>query len=339
MEETTPLGHHLMIPTSILRDSKFSNMNNPLLVICGPTSTGKTKLALKLAHEKNGELVSADSRQIYKYLDIGTGKDLPQNSSFILQSERLKIKDQNYAVGYYIVKNIPLWLYDIISPNQQFSSSEYARIARVVIRDIWSRDKLPIVVGGTGFYIQTLIDGVDTEGIPPSEELRKQLNNETLGHLQILLKRKNPERWKNMNNSDRNNPRRLVRAIEVSQLQPQTIGGYGRKTITSKITYIGLDLSTNDLLLNISNRVEKRIQQGLLSEIESILKMGYTWSSPGLNSIGYQQWKPYFEKRASMDEVIKTWKQQEYNYAKRQRTWFNKYFKVHSEPFPSITTY
>src|SRR3989344_1057873 len=112
-------------------------MNNPLIVICGPTATGKTEYALKLAKEKNGELISADSRQIYKFLDIGTGKDLPPNTKYQIQNTGLKIARSNYQLGYYVVTGIPLWLYDVITPDQRFSAAVYAEIARIVINDIW----------------------------------------------------------------------------------------------------------------------------------------------------------------------------------------------------------
>src|SRR3990167_10144974 len=118
-------------------------MSNSLLVVCGPTATGKTEYALKLAKEKNGELVSADSRQVYKYLDIGTGKDLPKDSVFVDQTDLFEIENPGYSIGFHSIYGTPLWLYDVINQNQTFSASEYARIGREVIKDIWSRRKVP----------------------------------------------------------------------------------------------------------------------------------------------------------------------------------------------------
>lgn len=299
-------------------------MNNSLIVICGPTATGKTDYALKLAREKNGELISSDSRQIYRHLDIGTGKDLPKDSVFIDQTDLFEVGNPEYSIGFHSVYGTPLWLYDVINPDQTFSASEYAKIAREVIQDIWSRRKTPIVVGGTGFYIQALVDGIDTEGIPPDEELRHTLDTKEVEELQELLKRKNPARWTTMNNSDRNNPRRLIRAIEVSELQPHIISQNGPKRITDDIRLIGLALTREQIQDRINSRIEKRLEQGLLTEIETVLKKGYKWTDPGLNTLGYKEWQLYFNKQDSKDAVIERWKLNEYNYAKRQETWFKK---------------
>lgn len=299
-------------------------MNNPLIIVCGPTATGKTEFALKLAKERNGELVSADSRQIYKYLDIGTGKDLPPDTKYQIRNTELGIIDVNYSTGYYLIKNTPLWLYDVITPDQRFSAAEYAKIAREVVKDIWSRGKLPIVVGGTGFYIQALIDGIDTEGIPPNGELREKLGNLETKKLQELLQEKNFERWDKMNNSDRNNPRRLIRALEVSELQPHTIGDMRKQSITDNIQFIGLSIPREELFKKIDARVKQRVDQGIVQEIEHVLKKGYDWNSPGLQTIGYEEWQPHFEGKISKNEVIERWKLNEHNYARRQETWFKK---------------
>lgn len=302
--------------------NKIQNSN--LIIICGPTATGKTDYALKLAKEKNGELISADSRQIYKFLNIGTGKDLPKNSIFVDQTDLFEIENPGYSIGFHAMYGTPLWLYDVISPNQTFSASEYARIAREVIIDIWSRRKTPIVVGGTGFYIQTLVDGVDADGIPPNESLRKELDKKTVEQLQHRLEQLDPERLGEMNNSDRNNPRRLIRAIEVAELQPQTIRSTDNGQITDDVEFIGLSLPREEIHKNIESRIQKRLNQGLLDEIENVLKKGYMWSDPGLNTLGYKEWQPYFEKQTTKEEVIERWKLNEYNYAKRQETWFKK---------------
>ncbi|MCR4263983.1 MAG: tRNA (adenosine(37)-N6)-dimethylallyltransferase MiaA [Candidatus Roizmanbacteria bacterium] len=305
----------------------MTNSNKPLIVICGPTATGKTEYALKLAKERNGEVVSADSRQVYKYLDIGTGKDLSQGSSYEDYSVKLGIKEKNYSVGYYSVNNIPLWLYDILKPDQRFSAAEYARIARLVIQDIWSRGKVPIVVGGTGFYIRALVDGVETEGVPPNLPLRKKLETKSVEELRDIFKSLNGSKLNAMNQSDRQNPRRLIRAVEVEEhnkLQPQTISQNQIKIITGNVHFIGLTLTREELYDRIDMRVEKRVQQGIVEEIKSLLIMGYGWNSPGLQTIGYKEWKPYFEKKETRDEVIQKWKLHEHSYARRQITWFKK---------------
>ena len=204
-----------------------------LLIICGPTAIGKTKLALRLAKKLNGELVSADSRQVYKGMNIGTGKDLPVNSKFqtpnskwfdgftILsevegQISNPKFQIPSYQIGYYKINGIKAWLLDIVKPDYRFSVADYVRCADLVIEDIWQRKKLPILVGGTGFYIRGIVDGIETIGIKPDLRLREKLRNYEITKLREILKRTCPERLRRMNKSDRNNPRRLVRAIEIA---------------------------------------------------------------------------------------------------------------------------
>jgi len=268
-----------------------------LLVICGPTATGKTGLAVKLAKKFNGDLISADSRQVYKEMDIGTGKDHP--------------------------KEMKIHLIDVVAPNQEFSVAQYANLAWKVIKDIWSRKKLPIIVGGTGFYIKGVIDGIETLGVPPDWELRKKLSNLDIKKLREILEKTCPERMRGMNESDRNNPRRLIRAIEIasisvpSQLHPTPY-------ILNPL-FIGLTAPYKILYQRIDKRVEERIKEGVEDEIRGLLNKGYSfvYSTLGV-TIGYQEWQPYFEGKATQDEIIQRWKFAEHAYARRQMTWFKK---------------
>ena len=305
------------------RTSSLQLMNNPLIIVCGPTATGKTEYALKLAREKNGELVSADSRQIYKYLNIGTGKDLPPHSS-LQYVNVLKYSDLDptrFSVGYYPIEDTALWLYDVITPDQKFSAYEYARTARTVMQDVWNRGKTPILVGGTGLYIQAAVDGLD--GLAPADwKLREKLGNYEIAKLQATLNSLNPLKFKSINQSDRNNPRRLIRAIEISSSTPSP--QHPRNTLTHEVRFIGLIAPREELYKRIDERVEKRIQQGMLDEIKSVLKMGYSWDDPGLNTIGYKQLRAYFENKESLEEAVQKWKFAEHEYARRQITWFKK---------------
>ena len=151
-----------------------TNMNK-LLIICGPTATGKTSLGIKLARKFNGEIVSADSRQVYKGMDVATGKDLPVGSKYQVSS----IKYQKIRAGYYLFEGIPVWMLDVVEPNQEFSVAQYIDLGQKVMVDIWRRKKAPIVVGGTGFYIKGLIDGIETLGVEPNWELRNRLEKLT----------------------------------------------------------------------------------------------------------------------------------------------------------------
>ncbi len=194
---------------------QFTLKNNQLLIICGPTAIGKTNLAIKLAKALNGELVSADSKQVYKGMDIGTGKDLPKSSKLQFPSSNLRLK--NFQIGYYSLDSIPVWLLDIVNPDYRFSVADYVECAHRVMADIHLRGKLPIMVGGTGFYIKGVVDGIETLGVEPDWDLRQKFNYLGVEELQEKLRKLDPTRLKAMNESDRNNPRRLIRAIEISK--------------------------------------------------------------------------------------------------------------------------
>ena len=167
-----------------------------VLVILGPTATGKTDLALILANKFNGELVSCDSRQIYRGLDIGTGK-YPNSKLQITKSK-----------GFWEIEGIRVWMYDVISPKKQYTVADYVKNADRVIRDIGKRGKLPIVVGGSGLYLKALLEGLPNLAIPIDRNLRKELEILTLEQLQMRLKKLSPERWNLLNDSDRQNKRR-----------------------------------------------------------------------------------------------------------------------------------
>ena len=249
-----------------------------LLIICGPTATGKTKLALHLAGLFNGEVISADSRQVYKYMDIGTGKE-------------------GKALGY-----------NLVLPNEEFSVSHYLQFAREAIKKIFLQNKLPILVGGTGLYIKGVVDGIDTAEVLPNLELRKKLESKTVDELFNILEATLYEKAKSMNESDRKNPRRLIRAIEVASSE--------KKLTTNRDKYdtlfVGLTLSKEKLDDRISKRVDERSKSGFQGEIDFLKKNGY-WGGVPMSTIGYKDW-PDIEK----------WKQEEIKYAKRQMTWFKK---------------
>src|SRR3989344_2658803 len=182
-----------------------------LLVICGPTATGKTSLALHLSEVFNGEIISADSRQVYRGMDIGTGKDLPVISNY--QFPITNLKKQN--IGCYKIKGINVWGYDLVKPNEDFSVGQYIAIAENIIENIHDRKKLPIIVGGTGLYIKGIVDGIPTADIPKNMELRKSLENKDTSELYDNLVSLDPAKALSLNKSDSKNPRRLIRAIEV----------------------------------------------------------------------------------------------------------------------------
>lgn len=316
-------------------------MQKKLLVICGPTATGKTNLALSLAKKFDGELVSADSRQVYKGLDIGTGKDIPKNFKFRASD----LESNGFSIGYYTDGKIRLWGYDLVEPTKEFSVGQYLKIAQKIIKNIWKRKKLPTIVGGSGLYIKGVLAGIPSAEIPKNEKLRKSLEKKSAGELFGILTGVAPVKAASMNESDRKNPRRLIRAIEIYKFESK----HNRKNCPKPklviriadrkpdILIIGLKATKKVISDNIEKRVRERIGKGQEQEIEKLLLRGVNWKSQSMQSIGYKEWKNYFDCLAKNTyETCKTekklvigkWIQDERNYVKRQITWFKKDIRI-----------
>ena len=310
-----------------------------MIIIVGQTATGKTKLALELAKKYNGELVNFDSRQIYKYLDIITGKDLPKNSEFIIQNLELKSK---YNIGYYSLAiynhlkpfTTKLWLYDVVTPDQYFSSFDFVEKVKPVIDDIKKRGKIPILVGGTYLYLKHLLYGFNDNNVPPNFELRKKLDTKTVKELQDILKKLSPESFNRLNHSDVNNPRRLMRKIEVAifnsadltdSTDSDRLNPISSNFIQFNPTIIGIKYKDKSKLRQvIEKRVEERLKNGAIDEVKNILKMGYKSTDPGLKTIGYQQIIKYLNNELTKEKAIEDWINKEVQYAKRQLTFMKK---------------
>jgi len=293
-------------------------MVNKLLVICGPTAVGKTGLAISLAKKYNGEIVSADSRQVYKGMDIGTGKDFPRGA---------KIRHPWFGkYGYYEVHGVKIWGYDLADPRKDFNVAQYLKIAHHFIDDIAKRKKFPILVGGTGLYIKGVVDGIPTAAVPPSENLRKNLEGRSVDELFELLARIDSLKAASLNASDRKNPRRLVRAIEIAQYQltkktipiPHTIGG------NYDILHIGLSAPNDFLDRKIMERIKDRLKNGAKDEVRKLLRMGVKWEDQSMNALGYGVWRDHFEGDVDEEHVLSEWERDESKYAKRQITWFKR---------------
>ncbi|WKZ25210.1 MAG: tRNA (adenosine(37)-N6)-dimethylallyltransferase MiaA [bacterium] len=299
----TTSGYHQSSNTTSKEQKVITHKK--LLVICGPTATGKTHLGFLLAKKFDGEIVSADSRQVYKHMDIGTGKEWD--------------------------KNIKIWGYDLVDPKDEFSVSDYFNQMKQVVSDIWDRDKLPIIVGGTGLYIKSLIDGIPTVDIPKNEELRKNLGNLSLTELYEKLATLDSLKVARLNSSDKKNPRRLIRAIEVAvwnienETQKKIVDLRDRVLDDDvEVLMIGLKSSKENLFKNIKNRVEKRVNEGFIDEIESLLKMGVSWKNQSMKSLGYKEAEAFFKEGQTYEEFIENWERNEMKYVKRQITWFKK---------------
>lgn len=276
-----------------------------LLVICGPTATGKTSLGFKLAKVFDGEIISADSRQLYKYMDIGTGKEW---------DEKVKI-----------------WGYDLCDPQENYSVSDYFREMKKIIEDVWDRNKLPIIVGGTGLYIKSLIDGIATVDVPKNINLRDSLEKMNTEEMFDKLAVLDSSKAAQLNSSDKKNPRRLVRAIEVAMwsIQNETqkqIVEQRDKILGSDIDLliIGLKADQKVIFKNIKKRVERRMNNGFIDEVEALLKMGVSWKNQSMNTLGYKESEAFFKEGLTYEEFIENWERNEMKYVKRQMTWFKK---------------
>jgi len=281
-----------------------------LLVIVGATATGKTSLALHLSKKFNGEILSFDSRQIYKKLNIGTGKDLPTNAS--------------WTGDHWIIDGVDLWGYDIISPTENFSVAHYIRYAKKVLKEIWGRKKLAIMVGGTGLYIKAVLDGVETAEIPRNLLLRAGLDKKDPQELYDSLANIDGAKAASLNASDRVNKRRLIRAIEIAQWKidnqkiSKTVGVYEN----CDCMILGLSLSPDELKKRIKKRVQDRVKKGQDREVTGLITSGVNWESQAMTSLGYRQYKNYLDGEISRDDLVSRWIKDEYLYAKRQITWF-----------------
>lgn len=271
---------------------------NKIIIICGPTAVGKTDFAFSIAPKIHGELVSADSRQIYIGMDIGTGKDIP--------------------TGEHV------WLTDIIKPTEAFGSGIYQQYATRAIDKIFAAQKTPIIVGGTGFYINSIIHPSTFQHIPPNLTLRQELNRLPIPELQQRLQAINLSRWQAMNHSDQHNPHRLIRAIEIAtnpdySALPKPLAKEGQ---TSQI---GLTAPVDYLTKKIESRVSKRLDQGFESEVRRLIAEYPDFAStPGGQTMGYQEWMQFLSGSISQTEAIAKWTKREVDYMKRQLTWFKK---------------
>lgn len=317
-------------------------MKKSITIITGQTATGKTKLGLQLAQKYNGELINCDSRQVYRYLDIITGKDLTDHQFHLEQ------KVNNFDIGYYKMAKllngnyIPLWLYDIVNPKQYFSSYDYVRCVMNVIKRLLEENKTPIIVGGTYFYLRHLLYGVETENIPPDWKLRKELENKTVEELQLILKQLATRLARGSlgkgglidqsNRSEKNNPQRLIRKIEILKSGRDVINhvstlSFQFNTFFQKlnVTLIGLRFKNkNNAKQAIEKRVKERLKNGAIDEVKNLLDRDYNENDPGMKTIGYKQIIQYLKDKLSEEETIQQWITKERQYSKRQYTFMKR---------------
>lgn len=286
-----------------------------ILIICGPTATGKTAIALKLAKKYNGEIVSADSRQIFIGLNALTGKDLPGKIKRQRSNVRIKYRSKTYQPEFYKINGNRLWMYDVVEPGEDFSVAHYQVLANGIVKDILVRGKLPILVGGTGLYLKSFTTDLSLVNIPPDPDLRSKLSEFNVNDLQEELRLIDSLKWGQMNNSDRNNPRRLVRAIEIAHWIKKHKENKRNKPLKSDVLWIGLSGPREVLKQKISEKIVKRWRNAV-SEIKALKK------DPAI--LGVVPVRDYLSRRLTKAEALSAWITGEYRYAKRQVTWFKK---------------
>lgn len=277
--------------------------HHKLIVILGPTASGKSDLAVKLAKRFNGEIVSADSRQIYQEMDIGTAK--PN-------------KKQMSGVSHHLI--------DVVKPNQGFTLAQYKKLAVKIIKDIQERGRLPFLVGGTGLYIQAVVDNLKIPPVKPNKKIRKRLAELTNQELFSQLEKLDPLTAAAI---DRHNKRRLIRALEVCLVTKNPFSKQREKgQPLFNICQIGLKINKEVLNKKIAQRVEKMTQTGLVREVKKIIQ-NYSLYLPAMSGIGYQEISQYLQDKITLEKAKELIKQHTRQYARRQMTWFKKDKRIH----------
>lgn len=280
------------------RPSREDLKKSKLIVILGPTASGKSELAIKLAKKFNGEIISADSRQVYKGMDIGTGK--------VTKKE---------------MKGIPHYLLDVVSPKRRFTVVQYKKLALQAIDKIFKKGKVPILCGGTGFYIQAVIDGIIIPEVPPDWRLRKKLGKKSSKELYQILKKLDFRRAKTI---EKENPRRLIRAIEIVMKTKEHVPIFKKNPLPYPVLMIGIKKSPEELKKLIKERFLKWLSRGLIKEVKNLKKFGLSWRKIEDFGIHYRVVAQYLQKKIGYEAMIENSIKEIQNYAKRQMAWFKK---------------
>jgi len=270
-----------------------------LIIIVGPTAVGKSALAVRVARAFNGEVISADSRQVYTGLDIGSGK--------VTKSE---------------MKGVPHHMLDIVSPRSRkpFTAADFQKLGQEKIKEISNRGNIPIICGGTGFYIQALIDSITFPDVLPNQKLRKNLDQKTLIDLQLMLKKLDPIRFKTI---DQNNKVRLIRAIEIAK----SLGKVPQLKKTLSLynpIFIGLTIDSEKLQKKIKKRLDARFAKGMTAEVRKLHKQGVSWKRLESFGLEYRLIAQFLQKKISRTEMETRLEIEIRQFAKRQMVWFKK---------------
>lgn len=285
-----------------------------IVVLVGPTASGKTSWSLQLAEKFAGEIISADSRQIYHKMTVGTAK---------VQGEW----KWNGLRRTYMVGNIVHHLVDFLDPGKLFTVAEFRDKAVKYIKLATSNQHLPIIVGGTGLYVDALIDNYIIPKVTPNKKLRESLEHKSTEELMVLLRQMDPE---TADHVDSKNKRRLIRALEVCIFTGEPFSSQRMKGETLfQSLIIGVDVPRDILYNRIDTRVDEMMQSGLEKEIRALIRQKYSWDMPSMNGIGYKEFRPYLEGKGSLEGAVEQLKRNTRRLAKKQLTWFKRDKKIH----------
>lgn len=277
-----------------------------ICILAGPTAVGKTDVSIALARSLCGEIISADSAQVYKYMNIGTAK---------------LNKDEMHGIRHYMI--------DEVTPDIDFSVAEFRERAEIYIRDISERGKLPIITGGTGLYINSLLNNLDFTDSISDEGFRKEMQDiakcKGTGYVHSMLEAVDPASYKKLHPND---IRRVIRALEVHKYTGRPISYYQEESRKQPprydYAYITLTMDRKKLYDRIDGRVEKMMAEGLVEEVEELMSMGYNRKLVSMQALGYKEIADYLQGIISKEEAVRILKRDTRHYAKRQLTWFRR---------------
>ncbi|OHA06835.1 MAG: tRNA (adenosine(37)-N6)-dimethylallyltransferase MiaA [Candidatus Sungbacteria bacterium RIFCSPLOWO2_01_FULL_47_10] len=299
-------------------------LSKKIIAVVGPTASGKSDLAVAIAKRFSGEIISADSRQVYRGMDIGTGK--------VAGEWRMQNKNDSRSPKRFIYKNIPHHCIDIASPKRIYTVADFKKCAISAMNDITNRKKVTILCGGTGFYIDAVLYNIPIPDIPPDKKLRYALSKKTSGELFAMLKKLDPGRAGTI---DRKNPRRLVRAIEISRAigtpayQLVRTGRIRPQTGHLEPLLIGIRIPKKELYKKIDIRLEKRIRQGMIREVKKLLEKGASFKRLYALGLEYRFVSLYLAGKLTKREMTEQLKNAIHRYAKRQMAWFKRNKNIH----------
>ncbi len=278
------------------------NRKTKVVVVLGPTASGKSDLAVHLSKKFSGEVISADSRQVYKKMDIGSGK--------VTEKE---------------MQGVPHHLLDVVNPKKRFSVSDYKKLAEKAINQIADKEKLPVVCGGTAFYIKALMDGVALPEVSPDWKMRRDLEKKTNEELYEKLKKEDPRRAEDI---DSKNKVRLIRALEILAKTNKPVPETEENPPYDSL-YIGIDVEQKELEDKIEKRLESRVNEGMIEEVRELKENGVSWKRLEEFGLEYRWIARYLQDKIKYSEMLKMLATDIKKFSKRQRTWWRGDERIH----------